>query len=44
MDVVLTMLRQALRTLGWQEKHLDHFLPQEHLQQIALGPLHAQHL
>ena len=44
MDMVLIVLRQAFRALGQQEKHLEPFLTQEQLQQIALGPLCTQHL
>ena len=41
MDVVLTVLKQVFRALGQQEKHLEPFLTQKQLRQIALGEIRS---
>lgn len=40
----ITVFKQAPLSLGRQEKHLEPFLAQEQLRQIALVPLQAHHL
>ena len=39
--MVLTVLKRALRALGRKEKHLEPFLTQKQLRQIALGEIRS---